>query len=289
VSGGPELRRAATRCTPPPPTLAAGAAIALEDAVVLDELLAGTSGDGVEAAPPAFTERRWERCRLVVEQSVARTEGVIRPTPDFDVAAFERRIRGELASRSDPRGGMIAAMASAENVAAGARAVFFSIAYPDPKDGFATQDAASVFAQLEGLFHAARAIADPDWLGNAADAGDGAELPAPKPSQEPLVRRIHMDWRHIEVATELPWDFIVGGGLVGLVTMANRVTGETPRIQVAISQLAVEQADWEKQRTDAERAVLDKVTNTVVERSRLRPSYTRIYLGEEDEFEGWTA
>jgi naringenin degradation protein FdeE len=34
----------------PPPTLAAGAAIALEDAVVLGELLADASGDGVEAA-----------------------------------------------------------------------------------------------------------------------------------------------------------------------------------------------------------------------------------------------
>jgi naringenin degradation protein FdeE len=93
----------------PPPTLAVGAAIALEDAVVLDEMLAADDGavdraagdgaarDGVEAALAAFTARRWERCRLVVEQSVARTEGLIRPTPGFDVAAFERRIRGELA------------------------------------------------------------------------------------------------------------------------------------------------------------------------------------------------
>jgi 2-polyprenyl-6-methoxyphenol hydroxylase-like FAD-dependent oxidoreductase len=79
----------------PPPTLAAGAAIALEDAVVLDEMLA--SGDDAEATLAAFVERRWERCRLVVEQSVARTDGIIRPTPDFDVAAFERRIWGELA------------------------------------------------------------------------------------------------------------------------------------------------------------------------------------------------
>jgi hypothetical protein len=45
----------------------------------------------------AFVERCFERCRLVVEQSVARTEGIIRPTPGFDVAAFERRIWGELA------------------------------------------------------------------------------------------------------------------------------------------------------------------------------------------------
>jgi 2-polyprenyl-6-methoxyphenol hydroxylase-like FAD-dependent oxidoreductase len=35
--------------------------------------------------------------RLVVEQSVARTEGIIRPWAGFDVATFERRIWGELA------------------------------------------------------------------------------------------------------------------------------------------------------------------------------------------------
>ena len=40
---------------------------------------------------------------------------------------------------------MPAAMATSENVAAGARAVFFSVAYPDPKDGFSTSDAAGVF------------------------------------------------------------------------------------------------------------------------------------------------
>ena len=181
-------------------------------------------------------------------------------------------------------------MSSAENVAAGARAVFFSIAYPDPQDGFATQDAASVFAQLEGVFHAARAIADPTWLGGAAENGGGPlELPAPKPAQEPLVRRIHMDWQHIEVATELPWEFIVGGGLVGLVTVTKAVAGSPPTIQVAISQLAVEQADWEARRTDAERDVIERVTTDVLERSRLRPSDARIYLGEEYEFEGWTA
>ena len=184
---------------------------------------------------------------------------------------------------------MADAMASAENVAAGARAVFFSIAYPDPQEGFAAADAASVFAQLEALFHAARAIADPQWLGATAERGNGAvALPDPRPAQEPRVRRIHMDWRHIEVATELPWDFIVGGGLVGLVTMS-AVSGAPPTIQVAISQLAVEQADWEQRRTDAERSVIERVTQAVLERSRLRPSYSRIYLGEEDEFEGWIA
>jgi hypothetical protein len=185
---------------------------------------------------------------------------------------------------------MARAMASAENVAAGARAVFFSIAYPDPEDGFATQDAASVFEQLEALFRGARAIADPQWLGTTAERGDGAvALPEPRPAQEPRVRRIHMDWRHIEVATELPWEFIVGGGLVGLVTMTSAVAGAPPTIQVAISQLAAEQADWAARRTDAERGVIDRVTRSVLERSRLRPSYSRIYLGEEDEFEGWIA
>jgi phenylpyruvate tautomerase PptA (4-oxalocrotonate tautomerase family) len=185
---------------------------------------------------------------------------------------------------------MGAAMTSAENVAAGARAVFFSIAYPDPQDGFAAHDAASVFAQLEALFRAARAIADPQWLGAAAERSDGAvEPPEPQPVAEPRVRRIHMDWRHIEVATELPWEFIVGGGLVGLVTMTKSVAGTPPTIQVAISQLEAEQADWERRRTDAERAVIERVTAFVLDRSRMRPSYTRIYLGEEDEFEGWTA
>ena len=79
----------------PPPTLAAGAATALEDAVVLDEMLG--AGHDVEAVVDAFVMRRWERCRLVVEQSVARTEGIIIPTAHFDVAAFERRVWGELA------------------------------------------------------------------------------------------------------------------------------------------------------------------------------------------------
>src|SRR4051812_858437 len=78
----------------PPPTLAAGAAIALEDAVVLDEMLA--AGGDVEATLGAFVDRRFERCKLVVEESVARTRGIIEPTPDFDVAAFERRVWAEL-------------------------------------------------------------------------------------------------------------------------------------------------------------------------------------------------
>jgi hypothetical protein len=191
-------------------------------------------------------------------------------------------------------------MATAENVAAGARAVFFSVAYPDPKDGFTARDAAGVFAQLDALFRAARAIADPEWLTSAAErvgGGSGAALgsdralepPAPKPAQEPAVRRIHMDWRHIEVATELPWEFIVGGGLVGLVTMVKAVAGAPPRVQVAIAQLSAEQADWEARRTAAERPAIEALASYVLSRARVRPSFAQIYLGEEDEFEGWTA
>jgi hypothetical protein len=56
-----------------------------------------TAADDVEATLRAFVDRRFERCKLVVEQSVARTRGIIDPTRDFDVAAFERRVWGELA------------------------------------------------------------------------------------------------------------------------------------------------------------------------------------------------
>ncbi|MEM5317743.1 FAD-dependent oxidoreductase [Paraburkholderia sp. JHI869] len=49
------------------PHMAAGAGIGLEDAIVLVEELGRAST--VEAALQAFGERRWERCRLVVENS----------------------------------------------------------------------------------------------------------------------------------------------------------------------------------------------------------------------------
>jgi 2-polyprenyl-6-methoxyphenol hydroxylase-like FAD-dependent oxidoreductase len=49
------------------PHLASGACIGIEDALVLaDELAAGAS---VGAALQAFQTRRWERCRMVVENS----------------------------------------------------------------------------------------------------------------------------------------------------------------------------------------------------------------------------
>ncbi len=52
------------------PHLASGAGIAVEDALVLREELAACDGD-IEAGFTAFTNRRFERCKLVVDSSVA--------------------------------------------------------------------------------------------------------------------------------------------------------------------------------------------------------------------------
>ncbi len=54
------------------PQLAMGAAIAMEDAIVLAELLA--DGDDLGEALEQFMARRFERCRLVVENSVQLAE-----------------------------------------------------------------------------------------------------------------------------------------------------------------------------------------------------------------------
>ncbi|MBL8630987.1 MAG: FAD-dependent oxidoreductase [Rhodospirillaceae bacterium] len=51
------------------PHLASGAGIAVEDAVILADLLAQT-GISIPAAFEAFMARRWERCRMVVENSL---------------------------------------------------------------------------------------------------------------------------------------------------------------------------------------------------------------------------
>ena len=50
------------------PHLASGACIGIEDAIVLAEEI-GRSTTDVGAACAAFEERRWERCRMVVENS----------------------------------------------------------------------------------------------------------------------------------------------------------------------------------------------------------------------------
>ena len=49
------------------PHLAAGAGIGIEDAIVLAEECARAGS--VESALTAFEARRWERCRMVVENS----------------------------------------------------------------------------------------------------------------------------------------------------------------------------------------------------------------------------
>jgi 2-polyprenyl-6-methoxyphenol hydroxylase-like FAD-dependent oxidoreductase len=50
------------------PHLASGAGMAIEDGIVLSEELA--AGDAVEVALERFMERRWDRCRTVVENSM---------------------------------------------------------------------------------------------------------------------------------------------------------------------------------------------------------------------------
>jgi len=50
------------------PHLASGAGIGIEDAIVLAEEVG--SATRLQSALQAFQERRWERCRMVVENSV---------------------------------------------------------------------------------------------------------------------------------------------------------------------------------------------------------------------------
>jgi 2-polyprenyl-6-methoxyphenol hydroxylase-like FAD-dependent oxidoreductase len=54
------------------PQLAMGGAIALEDGIVLGELLAAE--DELDVALAGFMERRYERCKMVVENSVQLSE-----------------------------------------------------------------------------------------------------------------------------------------------------------------------------------------------------------------------
>ncbi len=62
------------------PHLASGAGIAVEDALVLREELAACDGD-IEAGFAAFTARRFERCKLVVDSSVAIGDAQIGQAP----------------------------------------------------------------------------------------------------------------------------------------------------------------------------------------------------------------
>lgn len=74
------------------PHLGQGAAQAIEDGVVLAQCLA--AGADTEEAFTRYTERRYERCRLIVESSVAIGEYEMNPAahPDFDQAALTQHV-----------------------------------------------------------------------------------------------------------------------------------------------------------------------------------------------------
>jgi 2-polyprenyl-6-methoxyphenol hydroxylase-like FAD-dependent oxidoreductase len=76
---------------------AQGAAMAVEDAVVLSELLVKDGElDGLLAQ---FMERRWTRCKLVVEASVQVGDWELSPTPTSmdDAIALSQHVRTTLA------------------------------------------------------------------------------------------------------------------------------------------------------------------------------------------------
>ncbi len=72
------------------PHLGQGAAQAVEDAIVLAQELATRASP--EQAFVAYAERRYERCKLVVESSVAIGEWEMNHTPGFDHAAITQRV-----------------------------------------------------------------------------------------------------------------------------------------------------------------------------------------------------
>lgn len=73
-----------------PPQLGQGAAQAIEDGVVLAECLASCAG--VEEAFERYTDRRYERCKLIVEASAQIGEWDIDPTDDMDHAGLTQRV-----------------------------------------------------------------------------------------------------------------------------------------------------------------------------------------------------
>ena len=78
-----------------PPNIAQGAAMGIEDAVVLAEEL--SSSGTFENALARFMARRWERVKLVVEVSRSVAKNQVEHTPGFDAAAEIRRASAVLA------------------------------------------------------------------------------------------------------------------------------------------------------------------------------------------------
>lgn len=72
------------------PHLGQGAAQAIEDGVVLAEVLDASSS--VEEAFQAFTDRRYERCKFIVEASVQIGEWEQHPSADADHAGLTQRV-----------------------------------------------------------------------------------------------------------------------------------------------------------------------------------------------------
>ncbi|SEQ15398.1 FAD-dependent oxidoreductase [Streptomyces radiopugnans] len=81
-----------------PPTLAQGAAMSLEDALVLAELLAG-GADWDEELPAAYRERRMPRVRMVVENSVRLGAWLMEGVRDADVPGLIGRTMTVLGER----------------------------------------------------------------------------------------------------------------------------------------------------------------------------------------------
>ena len=76
------------------PHMAQGASMALEDAVVLADCLAAPTS--LEEALQRYTDRRFERCRRVVEASVQVGQWQLRPEPGCDPLALMREVAAEL-------------------------------------------------------------------------------------------------------------------------------------------------------------------------------------------------
>lgn len=72
------------------PHLGQGAAQAIEDGVVLAEALAGN--EGLEDAFTEYTERRYERCKLIVDTSLSIAEWEMGRLPGFDNVAATNHV-----------------------------------------------------------------------------------------------------------------------------------------------------------------------------------------------------
>ena len=78
------------------PHLGQGAAQAIEDGVVLADCLA--KHDTLQAAFVEYTERRYERCKLIVETSMAIGQWETGNLPDFDNVAATNHVLEVMAS-----------------------------------------------------------------------------------------------------------------------------------------------------------------------------------------------